>query len=130
MRFKDFWDKTPVKIFENEKFGKVRTVDYNNEIWFVAKDVCDILDIQNTTQALQNLDLDERAMFNIGRQGDANIVNEYGLYSLIFGSRKKEAMEFRRWITHEVIPSIRKTGSVKNVCNGILELKRGKLNEN
>ena len=59
---------------------------------------------------LSRLDDDERAMFNIGRQGNTNIVNEPGLYSLILGSRKPEAKQFKRWITHEVIPTIRKTG--------------------
>src|SRR5690625_1845425 len=60
--------------------------------------------------AVGRLDEDERAKFNLGRQGDTNIVNEYGLYSLILASRKPEAKRFKRWITHEVLPSIRKTG--------------------
>ncbi len=100
-----------LQIFENAEFGKVRTVPINNEPWFVAKDVCNILDIKNTTQALERLDDDERSMLNIGRQGDANTINEYGLYSLVLASRKPEAKQFKRWITHDVIPSIRKTGS-------------------
>ena len=100
-----------LQIFNNPNFGEIRTIDQNGEPWFVAKDVCEILEIANTTQALGRLDDDERALLNIGRQGDANIVNEYGLYTLVLGSRKPEAKEFKRWITHEVIPSIRKTGS-------------------
>ena len=88
----------------------VRTIDKDGEIWFVAKDVCDILEIQNVTQAVQQLDEDERAMFNIGRQGEANIITEAGLYSLILRSRKPEAKAFSRWVRHEVLPSIRKTG--------------------
>ena len=56
--------------------NNVRTVERNGDIWFVAKDVCDVLDIQNTTQAIQNLDNDERAMFYIGRQGEANIISD------------------------------------------------------
>lgn len=91
--------------------SEVRTVTIDNETWFVAKDVCEVLDIANVTQALNRLDDDERSMFNIGRQGETNVVNEPGLYSLISGSRKPEAKQFRRWINHEVIPSIRKTGS-------------------
>lgn len=89
---------------------QVRTILKDGEPWFVAADICGILDIQNATQALYKLDEDERSMFNIGRQGNANIINEYGLYNLILLSRKPEAKEFKRWITHEVIPSIRKTG--------------------
>lgn len=75
----------------------------------MASDVCKALDILNTTQAIQKLD-DERSMFNIGRQGEANCVNEYGLYSLVLVSRKLAAKKFKRWITHEVVPSIRKHG--------------------
>ena len=74
----------------------------------MAKDVCDTLDIQNATQAIANLDEDERAMYYIGRQGETNIINKPGLYSLILRSRKPEAKAFKRWITHEVIPAIRK----------------------
>lgn len=99
-----------LKVFDF-KGNEVRTVMINEQPWWVAKDICDVLDIKNATQAVQQLDDDERSMFNIGRQGEANIVNEPGLYSLILGSRKPEAREFKRWITHEVIPSIRKTGS-------------------
>jgi len=97
------------KIF-NYEGRQVRTVLVNNEPWFVAKDVCEILEITNPTMALQRLDNDERAKFNLGRQGETNIVNEPGLYTLILGSRKPEAKQFKRWITHEVIPTIRKTG--------------------
>ena len=97
-------------IFKNEKFGEIRTIEIENQPWFVAKDICYILEIQNTTQAINRLDEDERTMLNIGRQGNTNLINEYGLYNLILASRKKEAREFKRWITHEVIPSIRKHG--------------------
>lgn len=100
-----------VQIFKNETFGEIRTVEINNEPWFVAKDVCDVLEIKNTTQAIQKLDEDERTMFNIGRQGETNVVNEYGLYSLILRSRKPEAKQFKRWVTHEVLPTIRKHGA-------------------
>ena len=99
-----------LQIFNSEEFGDIRTVSINDEPWFVASDICRALDIQNVTQAVQKLDDDERSMFNIGRQGNANCVNEYGLYSLVLASRKPEAKKFKRWITHEVIPSIRKHG--------------------
>ncbi|MED4353580.1 Bro-N domain-containing protein [Schinkia azotoformans] len=98
------------RIFQYEE-KNVRTILKDGEIWFVAKDVCSILEIQNVTQAVSKLDEDERSMFNIGRQGEVNIINESGLYSLILTSRKPEAKAFKRWITHEVIPSIRKTGT-------------------
>ena len=100
-----------IQVFTNEQFGTVRTVEINGKPHFVAADVCRSLEIANYTQAVQRLDEDERAMFNIGRQGDTNIVTESGLYSLVFGSRKPEAKAFKRWITHEVLPpEIRQTG--------------------
>ena len=98
------------QIFSKENLGSVRTVFLDNEVWFCAKDVCSILEIKNTTQAVQRLDEDERSMFNIGRQGNVNFINESGLYTLILRSDKKEAKPFRKWITSEVIPAIRKTG--------------------
>lgn len=96
----------------NFKGAALRTLtDENGDPWFVAKDVCDILEISNPSDALKRLDDDERSRFNLGRQGETNIVNEAGLYSLVLGSRKPEAREFKRWVTHEVLPSIRKHGA-------------------
>lgn len=69
-----------------------------------------MLEIQNTTQAMSRLDEEERSIFNIGRQGMTNIINESGLYSLILTSRKPEAKAFKKWVTSEVLPSIRKQG--------------------
>lgn len=100
-----------LQVFNNAMFGNVRIILQDNEPWFVAKDVCDCLEIKNTTDTLKRLDEDERARLNLGRQGEANVVNEYGLYSLVMSSRKPEAKEFKRWITHEVLPALRKTGS-------------------
>ena len=84
------------------------------EPWFVAADACIALDIGNTTQALARLDADEQALISIeglSRGNDmVNIVNESGLYSLILGSRKPSAKKFKKWVTSEVLPSIRKTG--------------------
>lgn len=99
-----------MQVFDNEQFGEIRTVERDGEPWFVASDVCRALEIANSTDAIKRLEEDERARFNLGRQGEANIINEPGLYSLIFGSRKPEARAFKRWITHEVIPAIRRTG--------------------
>lgn len=88
----------------------VRTLLRDGEPWFVAADVCAALDIQNATQAVARLDDEDRAMLNIAPQGETNAVNESGLYSLILGSRKPEAKPFKRWVTSEVLPEIRKTG--------------------
>lgn len=88
----------------------VNIVDRNNEPWFIAKDICEVLEIANVTQAVQQLDEDQRSMLNIGRQGEANIINESGLYTLIVRSRKPNAKQFRKWVTSEVLPSIRKHG--------------------
>lgn len=100
-----------LQVFNNEMFGNVRIILQDNEPWFVAADVCKCLEHTNTTMALQRLDDDERSKLNLGRQGETNVVNEYGLYSLVMSSRKPEAKEFKRWVTHEVLPSIRKYGS-------------------
>lgn len=85
----------------------------NNEPWFIAKDVCDILELDNVTKALYPLDDDEKLTLPVVRSGqtrEMNFVNESGLYSLIFQSRKPEAKKFKKWVTSEVLPSIRKTG--------------------
>lgn len=102
--------KNELKIFKSEQFGEVRSIEQNGEVWFVAADVCRALGLTNPTMSMQQLEEDERAKLNLGRQGKTNVVNEYGLYNLVLASRKPEAKAFKRWITHEVIPSIRKTG--------------------
>lgn len=102
-----------VKIFESPEFGQVRTTVIDGEPWFVAADVCRALDLGNPTRALDRLDNDERTLISIKGASNGkpvNGVNEPGLYSLVLGSRKPEAKAFKRWITHEVIPAIRKTG--------------------
>lgn len=99
-----------IQLFNFED-QKVRTMLIDGNPCFVAVDVCKILGLTNTTIALSRLDEDERAKLNLGRQGETNIVNESGLYSLVLASRKKTAHKFKRWITHEVLPSIRKHGA-------------------
>lgn len=103
-----------VTIFRKDEFGAVRAVTLEGEPWFVAADVCRALGIGNSSDAVKRLDDDEHALVSIeglSRGNDkANIVNEPGLYGLVLASRKPEAKAFKRWITHEVIPSIRKTG--------------------
>ena len=102
-----------IQVFSNEKFGQVRTVMQDGEPWFVAADVCKALELGNTAQALSKLDDDEKGIISNDTPGGKqkmSTVNEPGLYSLVLGSRKPEAKNFKRWITHEVIPTIRKTG--------------------
>ena len=109
-----------MQIYKSEKFGEIRTLNLNGEPWFAAVDVCIALDLSNPTIAVSRLDEDERAKFNLGRQGDATIVNEPGLYTLILSSRKPEAKAFKRWIAHEVIPSIRKQWQMDDMCRALL----------
>ena len=100
-------------VFENEQFGSVRTVIREGEPWFVAADVCRALEISNNRDALSRLDDDEKGVAltdTPGGQQEMSVINEPGLYTLVLGSRKPEARAFKRWITHEVIPAIRKHG--------------------
>ena len=98
------------------KGAPLRTLtDKAGEPWFVAKDVCDILELSNVTEALRSLDDDEKSNFRISEVAQNGgraplIISEPGLYKLIMRSRKPEAKEFQRWVTHEVLPQIRKTG--------------------
>jgi anti-repressor protein len=100
-----------LQIFDNSNFGQVRAISRNGEPWFVAADVCAALEIDRTQT--RRLDEDERGVYStqtLGGEQGVTFVNESGLYSLVLGSRKPEAKHFKRWITHDVIPSIRKTG--------------------
>ena len=100
-----------IQVFNNAEFGEVRTVMQNGEPWFVAADVCKALDVDRTaTRRLDDDEKDVHSTHTLGGVQDITIVNEPGLYSLVLGSRKPEAKAFKRWITHEVIPSIRKHG--------------------
>lgn len=104
---------TDVKIFEKEEFGSVRVVMQEDDPWFVAKDVCDCLDLSNNRGTIASLDDDEKGVSitdTLGGQQEMSIISEAGLYSLILRSRKPEAKAFKRWVTHEVLPSIRKIG--------------------
>lgn len=99
------------------KAKEIRVIqDEQGEPWWVAKDVCDVLGLSDPSMALRNLDNDEKGTNKVctlkGPQ-EMLIINESGLYNLIIRSNKPEANKFRRWITHDVIPSIRKTGSYK-----------------
>lgn len=92
---------------------EVRTLLIDNEPWFVAKDICDVLEIRNSHDALNRLDDDEKTTSVIPTQfgnKEMNLINEGGLYNLIFTSRKEEAKAFKKWVTSKVLPTIRKTG--------------------
>ena len=113
-----------LQLFQNNQFGKLRVIVRDGEPWFVAKDVCKCLELENVSQACARLDEDEVSSLtsndvgeNIGDFDFSNggrlplIVSEPGLYSLVGSSKKPEAKAFKRWVNHEVLPSIRKTGS-------------------
>lgn len=102
-----------IEIF-NFKGREVRVAGRNGNPWFINMDVCAELDIQNARQAIESLEKDDVSTIYvidaIGRRQETYIISESGLYELIFKSRKPEAKEFKRWVTHEVLPCIRKTG--------------------
>ena len=101
------------EVFNHEQFGQFRYIKRDEEIWFVAVDVCRALDLENVTKALYVLDDDELTLLKVrsgGQMREMNFVNEFGLYNLILSSRKPEAKKFKRWVTHEVLPSIRRYG--------------------
>lgn len=107
--------KANTKVFTFNPSNQTIQVELiNQQHWFVAKDICDCLKLQNVTDRLRSLDDDEKLTYVVDRSGqnrEVNLVNESGLYNLIFQSRKPEAKKFRKWVTSEVLPSIRKTGS-------------------
>lgn len=99
--------------FEFENL-QLRTVLIKDEAWFMAKDVCDLLTLTNSRQSVDRLDEDEKLMYTLytsGQNRDVTVINESGLYSLILTSNKPEAKKFKKWVTSEVIPSIRKHGA-------------------
>lgn len=105
-----------IKIFKNEEFGSVRTMEINGEPYFVGKDVAEILGYGRPTKAiLDHVDDDDKdevpIQDSIGRMQNTPIINESGLYSLILSSKLPNAKKFKRWVTSEVLPAIRKTGS-------------------
>lgn len=99
-----------LQIFNNEEFGEIRTVVVNNEPMFCLIDICKALKMSNPTMVAQRLDDDERTKLDLGRAGDTNFITESGLYAVILRSDKPNAKKFRKWVTSEVLPSIRKNG--------------------
>jgi prophage antirepressor-like protein len=134
-----------LQIFSSEEFGEIRTVIIDGEPWFCMTDICKALEISNTSQAKTRLNADgvitNEVIDSIGRKQNANFVNEPNMYKLIFQSRKESAERFTDWVTSEVLPSIRKTGSYQKpmtleeqlqiVAKGTLEVKEEirKVNE-
>lgn len=112
-----------IEVFNNTQFGNIRvSADEKGELWFVAADVAKALDYRTANDAVRYLDIDEKDTLNqrtLGGNQDLVVINESGLYSLILRSRKPEAKAFRKWITSEVIPSIRKTGSYSVTKNPV-----------
>ena len=123
-----------LQIFNNEEFGEVRTAVVNDEPMFCLIDICKALEMSNPTMVAQRLDDDERTKLDLGRQGETNFVTESGLYAVILRSDKPNAKKFRKWVTSEVLPSIRRTGQyqiptttagqIKLLAQGCLELEQ------
>ena len=118
-----------LQIFQSKEFGKVRTVLIENEVWFVLIDICKILELSNPSSVIKRLDEDEVTKFDLGSlSGITNIINESGLYKVIFRSDKPQANQFTKWVTHDVLPSLRKTGSYSiNQTPKELELKEKEI---
>jgi prophage antirepressor-like protein len=110
-----------LKIFEDETHAKFRVIDRDGEPWFALADVCERLDIKNPSDAASRLDSDEKMTLaitegHLGSRGGARqmtIINESGLFSIIFRSTKPDAKRFKKWVTAEVLPTIRKTGGYR-----------------
>lgn len=104
-----------IQIFNNDQFGQLRTVIIDNEPWFVGKDVADALGYSNTRDALskhvENEDKNTVAIRDGKGNPNQTVINESGVYSLVFGSKLESAKEFKHWVTHEVLPTIRKHGA-------------------
>lgn len=104
-----------IQVFNNPEFGAIRTVEINNEPWLVGKDVAEVLGYTDTFGAMKkHVDQDDKLVCQIdsaGQKRDATVINESGLYSLVLGSKLPTAKKFKRWVTSEVLPSIRKHGA-------------------
>ena len=102
-----------IQLFNNEQFGEIRCIIKDKEPWFVANDICTALGLNNNRMAISRLDDDEKDVSlidTLGGEQNCTIINEAGLYSLVLSSRKPEAKEFKRWVTHDILPTIRKHG--------------------
>lgn len=117
-----------LKIFENAEFGQVRTVTIDSEPWFVGKDVAEALGYSDTNKAVamhveeEDKKLNDKSSSSFGQRG-ATLINESGLYALIFGSKLETAKRFKHWVTSEVLPAIRKTGSYQKPKSALEQLQ-------
>lgn len=106
--------RNAAQTYEHKQFGKIRVIEKEGNPWFIAKDICAALGLAQVSRAIQKLDEDEvttsKVIDSLGREQTANAISESGMYSLVLVSRKPEAKEFKRWVTHEILPSIRKHG--------------------
>lgn len=117
-----------LQIFNSEEFGEIRTVTIDNEIYFVGKDVAEALGYSNTRDALSTHVADEdknTVVISDGKRGNPNqtVINESGLYALIFGSKLESAKRFKHWVTSEVLPTIRKTGGYRKPMSTAEQIK-------
>ena len=122
-----------VKVFENTEFGELRMVVVNDEPWFVGKDVAEALGYERGSKAVQDhVDEEDKDVVpiqdSIGRMQNTPVINESGVYSLVFGSKLPTAKSFKRWVTSEVLPSIRKTGSYQKPMSQ-LEILAGSVKQ-
>lgn len=112
-----------LQIFNSPEFGQVRTIQQNGEPWFVGKDVAEILGYKDTSDAMKkHVDIEDkltRRFADSGQNREMYIINESGLYSLILSSKMPKAKEFKRWVTSEVIPAIRKTGKYEAMAQAV-----------
>ena len=115
-------------VFKNQDFGEIRTIEKNEEVWFILNDVCAILEIANARDTKSRLDKGDvgttDVIDSLGRTQKMTVINEYALYECVLLSRKPNAKQFKRWITHEVIPQIRKTGSYSLIPKSYAETLR------
>ncbi|MCH5165651.1 MAG: Bro-N domain-containing protein [Clostridiales bacterium] len=119
-------------VFNNQQFGEVRATEINGEPWFVLADVCRVLEIGNTRNVTRRLDIDEKGvheMDTLGGKQNLTVINESGLYSVILRSDKPQAKPFRKWVTSEVLPTIRKTGEYKAKPSDELRRKNTEIRE-
>ena len=120
-----------LQIFNYEQ-QEIRTIFQDDELWWVLKDVCDVLGLTESHRVAARLDEDDRTQMTVtdslGRNQDTTVINESGLYNIILLSRKPEAKKFKRWVTHEVLPAIRKHGGYLTPLQKIFDANFGEVN--
>lgn len=116
-----------LKIFENPQFGTIRVIDKDGEPWWVLTDVCRVLEIKNSRDVTNRLDADEKGVGQIDTPGGhqkMTIINEPGLYKVLLRSDKPQSKPLMRWVTHDVLPSIRKTGEYKTPVKAMTDYQQ------